>query len=91
MSQRATDRRKAAVRAAWAAKAGKRGDLASHLAERHQSLTVRTSWTAGQLAQAHAEAHHRNTPNHLHAGINTGPNDRPIGWYTGLDVIERGR
>jgi hypothetical protein len=91
MSQRATDRRKAAVRAAWAAKAGKRADLAAHLAERHRHITVRASWTAGDLAQVHAEAHHRYRTDHHHAGVNTGASERPSGWYTGRDVIERGR
>jgi hypothetical protein len=39
------------------------------------------------IARDHAERHYRYAPNHYHAGPNTGPSNRPPGWYTGEDAV----
>lgn len=36
----------------------------------------------------HSGQHHRYALGHFHAGTNTGPGDRPRGWYTGEDAVE---
>ena len=35
----------------------------------------------------HSGQHHRFALSHYHAGPNTGPGDRPRGWYTGEDAV----
>jgi hypothetical protein len=66
--------------------------LLAHVLERHRGITPARSMTHDQLMKAHAHAHFRYSPDHLHAApgeINRGADARPAGWYTGLDVVER--
>lgn len=58
-----------------------------HVTQAARSRVQRHQWTFTEMSRWHANQHHRLTPNHIHAGPNTGPDDRPIGWYTGQDAV----
>ena len=47
--------------------------------------------TLAELQRWHAREHHRMWCNHFHAGPNDGADNRPPGWYTGEDAVERVR
>lgn len=63
-----------------------RARLIAHLTACHPSIRIGVRST-GTLAERHAIAHHRYWTSHHHAGSNTGPGDRPDGWYTGDDAV----
>jgi hypothetical protein len=67
-----------------------REQLLAHLRERH-ATGLPTRWTLRELQQWHGTQHHRFWPNHHHAGSNRGAGERPAGWKTGLDVVERAK
>src|SRR5687768_15657194 len=64
--------------------------LAAHLAEWHQRIKLAKSATLADLQRAHGSDHHHYKGNHFHAypekPINPGPDNRPPGWKTGLNV-----
>ena len=70
--------------------------LRAHIEAEHGGFGVRQgdrfrgypllSWTLQQLGTWHARQHHRLSTSHYHAGPNTGPGDRPRGWWTGADA-----
>lgn len=62
------------------------GQLRRHLRERHGVVKVPRATAAAE--RLHGIRHHQYTPNHRHAGPNSGPGDRPPGWKTGGDVVE---
>lgn len=43
--------------------------------------------TLAELQYWHRNEHHRYFCNHYHEGSNTGPGDRPVGWYTGEGAV----
>lgn len=63
--------------------------LLAHVKERHPQIKTPKNVTIAGLKRAHTREHWRLWCNHFHAGVNTGPDNRPEGWKTGLDVIER--
>lgn len=62
--------------------------LRRHMRELHP--TVSRPRSNADLVREHRNQHHRYQLNHSHAGANTGPGDRPVGWTTGEDVVMRG-
>lgn len=66
--------------------------LAAHLAERHSRIKISKRNTLADLQRAHGRDHHYFKGNHFHAyldtPVNPGPDNRPQGWKTGLDVEE---
>lgn len=62
--------------------------LVAHIAERHRTPPGNVT-TRESLALWHARQHHRFWTNHYHEGPNTGPGNRPPGWATGADVVDR--
>lgn len=67
--------------------------LIAHLEAGHtgpaRRRRISARWTQAELAEWHARQHHRYATNHYHVGPNTGPNDRPLGWYTGADAVPK--
>jgi hypothetical protein len=64
--------------------------LVAHLTEFHRSrVKITTHDTVETLGRKHGRDHHHYAPrNHRHEGVNLGPNHRPPGWKTGLDVVD---
>jgi hypothetical protein len=62
-------------------------ELREHLRKRHSRVHIPRSNVA--VERLHALEHHRYVCNHDHAGPNLGPSQRPEGWRTGGDVIEK--
>lgn len=73
--------------------------IREHVREKHPRLRMRRS--NEDLAREHARDHHRYHGDHTHGPVasetNTGPlvgqnteMRRPIGWYTGENVLPRG-
>lgn len=63
--------------------------LAAHMAERHSRVELPNRATFADLQRVHGRQHHRYHCDHYHAGPNTGPSQRPDGWYTGEDAVMR--
>lgn len=68
--------------------------LAAHLASDHGNhVSVKATnldrRTYGALQKLHGNLHHRFRCNHIHAGENYGPDNRPPGWKTGEGAIAR--
>jgi len=62
--------------------------LRTHLRKHHvRVLTRRRPYR--ELSRRHAREHWQfgRMLHHYHAGTNLGPDVRPSGWYTGLDVV----
>lgn len=62
--------------------------IRAHIIEMHSKIGVAHRKTT-DVVRDHAERHYRGTPNHYHEGSNTGPSDRPAGWYTGEGAVKR--
>jgi hypothetical protein len=65
--------------------------LVGHMRERHPRVAAKAApgWTFAAWQKVHALQHHRYYVDHYHAGTNTGSDNRPEGWYTGKDAVER--
>lgn len=64
--------------------------LLAHIQEHHTTQANRSLKrrpTLADLKRWHSRQHHRVWTNHYHAGPNTGPSERPPGWFTGEDVV----
>lgn len=62
--------------------------LVEHIETMHRRQPLR-SYTLKELSAWHAAQHHRYATSHRHLGPNTGPGDRPAGWYTGEGTVPR--
>lgn len=60
--------------------------LKEHIATSHGKL-IPKHWTLKEIQRWHAHEHHQFVTNHVHAGPNRGPDQRPPGWLTGEDAI----
>lgn len=61
--------------------------LIAHLEEHHRLIPRTKTFT--EMGKLHAMEHHERWCDHIHAGANLGPNDRPPGWRTGEGVVAR--
>lgn len=43
------------------------------------------------LQKLHRHQHHHRWLRHYHAGVNLGPDQRPVGWTTGEDAVLKDR
>ena len=63
--------------------------LRKHMKELHPNAKLPRS--NADLIREHKRQHHQLSPNHIHAGVNLGPDQRPPGWTTGEDVVMKER
>lgn len=62
--------------------------LRNHITDFHRHPGVAISrMTLKELQVFHRGQHHRYGADHIHAGPNTGPRQRPPGWSTGENMI----
>jgi hypothetical protein len=63
--------------------------LVAHIREMHRRRPANPeSMTLLNLKAWHSGQHFRYSPGHYHEGTNTGPTERPAGWYTGEGAVE---
>lgn len=63
--------------------------LLAHIDAMHRRKLPRKRMSYQELGQWHAAQHHHYLNNHVHAGVNLGPDNRPAGWRTGADVVPK--